>query len=117
MASKIIRPLKSGELERHTGRHVSVRKVTAIIKRHRLSTGRVLSWAWVPWSLCVGGCSGQLEQCGAKLLLDTCVYFFNYRTHTVGLNQIKTVYDPLVDTCILNYKLSHDYEVQNNTVY
>ncbi len=54
-----------------------------------------------------------------KLLLDTCVYFFNYRTRTAGLNQIKTVYDPLVhgDTCILNYKLSHYYEVQNNTVY
>ncbi len=44
-----------------------------------------------------------------KQLLDLCVYYFNYRTHTVGLNQIRTVYDPSVDSCVLNYKMSHYY--------
>ena len=32
------------------------------------------------------------EQGERKLLMQLCIYMFNYRTETIGLNQITTVY-------------------------
>ncbi len=97
MASRIIRPLKSDEMER-AGRTVSVRQFVAAVKRHRLALSIRQSAEW--------GMGALQQMCGrlrhrlsgdAKVrreLLALCCHYYNYRTHTVGLNQIRTVYDP-----------------------
>ncbi len=121
MEHKIVQPLTSDELTRATGNTVTVQKVAAVIKLHRLALSICQSAEWgmgAMQSMCwLLQCRLPANSMQHKQLMDLCIYYFNYRTHTVGLNQIRTEYDPSVDSCMLNYKMLHYYKLCHNTVY
>ncbi len=120
MASRIIRPLKSDELARYAN-SVSVKQFVAAVKRHRLALSIRQSAEW--------GMGALQQVCGRlqhrlsaqssvrRQLLELCVHYYNFRTRTVGLNQIRTVYDPDHTSLVLYNRPTFYHALRSNEVY
>ncbi len=50
-------------------------------------------------------------------LLELCMHFFNYRTRTVGFNQIQSVYNQDHTLTVLDEHISYYYQLHCNTVH
>ncbi len=120
MASRIILPLKSDEMER-ASLSVSVRQFVSAIKRHRLALSIRQSAEWGMGAL--QQMCGRLRHClsaDAKVrreLLNLCCHYYNFRTRTVGLNQIRTVYNPAHTSLVLYSRPSYYHALRSNEVY
>jgi hypothetical protein len=120
MAGKIIRPLKSDELTRYAD-SVSVRAFVAHVKRHRLalSIRQGAEWGMGAMQGMCGRLRHRLSSNSAvrRELLELCSHYFNFRTRTVGLNQISTVYHPEHTSTVLQHRMSYYYHLQSSAVY
>ncbi len=50
-------------------------------------------------------------------LLDLCMYYYNYRTRTVSLNQIRTAYNPHHTSLVLYNRQSYYHALRTQEVY
>ena len=93
----------------------------SVIKTHRVALSIRQSAEWGMGS--VQRSCGRLQHSlpansqRRRMLLDLCVFYFNFRTRTVGLNQIQTVYHPDHDSAVLDYRMTHYWSLRNTTVY
>ncbi len=93
----------------------------AHVKRHSLALSIRQGAEWgmgvmqgMCWRLrhCLSSNSAVLRE-----LLELCSHYFNSRTRTVGLNQIRTVYDPAHTSTVLQQSMSYYYHLQSSAVY
>ncbi len=120
MASCIIQPLKSDEMALQAA-SISVKQFVAAIKQHRLALSICQSAEWGMGALQQMCCSLRHRlSANAKVrrqLLDLCVSYYNYRTWTVGLNQIRTVYYPDHTSLVLYNRPTYHHVLRTQEVY
>jgi len=120
MAARIIRPLKADEMERYS-RTVSVRQFVAAVKRHRLalSIRQSAEWGMGAFQQMVGRLHHRLsaDPKTRRQLLDLACHYYNYRTRTVGLNQIRTVYDPEHTSMVIYDRPTYYHSLRTQAVY
>ncbi len=100
------------------GCSISVSQFVAAVKRHRLALSICQSaecaLQQMCWRLRHSLCSNASVR---QELLGLCCHYYNYRTLTVGLNQIQTVYDPDHTSLVLYSQPSYYHALRTNEVY
>ncbi len=100
---------------------MSVKAFIAIVKLHRLalSIRQAAEWGMGSIQKCCGRLRHRLSSKSAQRreLLELCTHYYNCRTRTVGLNQIRTVYSQQHTSVILSQRVSYYYMLCNKAVY